>query len=1084
MKAKALIFVVALSSFAVTESGQQTPDISGRWKSNIGKVYEVEQTRNIFTWRVVGGSQTANGTINGLEVSASWVEGQTRGAATGVIVLDPQRRPVRVEWSNRVVFTRGGEPPPRSEERPPADSRPPAEQRPAEDRSGRERPPREGPIDVGGVWHGNNGLIYEFAQRGVSFDFRASDGSKGSGKLTGEMGIQASFPDRRAAKGRVFMGEEPGRAAAIEFDGGPILTRQPQPDRERPGREGERPPRPEDRDRPPAFDLSGRWFGSDRSEVEAGQEGPEFLWRDVRTGKAFHGRVEGERLWMAEEGRERRPVEGQVLEADGPWVTRIRWTDGREFTRGPGPSPETKAVQVEKIPQTSTEIAVVQAHLLKAKVYNTWVKMGGPLGGLGYDVRFAANTPAGNKTLYVTDNYSGVNKSDDGGATWSASNSGIAARSGTSADAVPVFSLTVDPNDPKIVWCGLKDVSGAYRSTDGGKTWVEVSPERAGNFVFRGFTIMQGNSNVVFAAGEVPMNVQGKVFDKTRGRVYKTEDGGSSWQVIWQGENLARYVIVHPQKTDIIYISTGIFDREANNSDCTKAVLDTNDLAGSYAFRGGVGIMKTEDGGLTWRVLGRGQGLTDLYVGTLVMHPTNPNILLAGCGNNSASFTMDNGKRVGLGGAFLSTNGGEEWTNTLKGETITAVDFAWSNPKIAYAGSQHRFYRSQDGGKTWTCVNGTTSTPWGPPGVVSGFPIDILVDPVNPNVLFVNNYGGGNVKSTDGGRNWTVASKGYTGALMFDVDIVPQNPETVYAGARSGAFRSLDGGKNWEGLSYKPAAFTECYSVAIHPADPRIILACREQLGTLYRSQDGGNSWAVVHQLTVTPGDPKKEFGFKRIVFAPKNAANPGQQVVYAGSCRPNNTLGVQGSSGLGIFRSTDGGLTWVEANNSVTKTLSIHNLAVHPSDPKTVYAATYTGGLCKTTDGGSNWVRLNGLKASDVRSVAIRPDKPDHIYAGLQGGGVNFSSNGGASWTAMASGMESNDDIYALVIDPARPEVVWAGSNKTGVYRYDTIEQQWAHFNKGLRTRAVTDLAISSSGKVLYATTWGEGVFRLDLKP
>jgi photosystem II stability/assembly factor-like uncharacterized protein len=1050
------------------ESGQQNADINGRWKSNIGKIYEIEQTRNIFTWRVAGGSQTANGTINGLEVSAAWVEGRTRGSATGIIVLDPQRRPVRIEWSNGVVFTRGGEPPPRGEERPPADSRPQEEKRPAEDRSGRESPPREGPIDIEGVWHGSNGLIYEFAQRGASFDFRASDGSKGSGTLTGEMGIQASFPDRRAAKGRVFMGEEPGRTAAIEFEGGPILTRQPQPDR----------------DRPPAFDISGRWFGSDRSEVEAGQEGTEFLWRDVRTGKTFHGRVEGERLWMAEEGRDRRPVEGQVLKADGLWATRIRWTDGREFARGPETSPETKAAQVEKIPQTSAEIAVVQAHLLKAKVYNTWVKMGGPLGGLGYDVRFSANTPAGNKTLYVTDNYSGVNKSEDGGATWSASNAGIAARSGPSADAVPVFSLTVDPNDPKIVWCGLKDVSGAYKSTDGGKTWAEVSPERAGNFVYRGFTIMPGNSDVVFAAGEVPMSVQGKAFDKTRGRVYKTEDGGSSWQVVWQGENLARYVIVHPQNPDIIYISTGIFDREANNSDCKNTILDTNDLAGSYASRGGLGIMKTEDGGRTWRVLGRRHGLTDLYVGALVMHPKNPNILLAGCGNNSASFTMDNGKRVGLGGVFLTVNGGEEWMNTLKGETITAVDFALSDPRIAYAGSQHRFYRSQDGGKTWSCVNGGVGTPWGPPGVVSGFPIDILVDPVNPNVLFVNNYGGGNVKSADGGRSWTVASKGYTGALMFDVDIVPQNPETVYAGARSGAFRSLDGGRNWEGLSHPPAAFMECYGVAVHPADPRIVLASQELLGTLYRSQDGGRSWTVVHKLPVTPGDPKKEFGFKRIVFAPKSAANPGQQVVYAGSCRANAGLGTQGSSGHGIFKSTDGGLTWTDANDSLTGGLSVHNLAVHPADPKIVYAATYTGGLCKTTNGGSSWVRLSGLKANDVRSVAIRPDKPDHIYAGVKGGGVYFSSNGGASWTAMASGMEPNDDIYALVIDPARPGVVWAGSNRTGVYRYDTIEQQWTHFNTGLRTRAVTDLAISSSGKVLYATTWGEGVFRLDLKP
>jgi photosystem II stability/assembly factor-like uncharacterized protein len=695
-------------------------------------------------------------------------------------------------------------------------------------------------------------------------------------------------------------------------------------------------------------------------------------------------------------------------------------------------------------------------------------------------VRFSAHTAAGSKTLYVTDNYSGVNISRDGGATWSASNNGITARTGTSGDAIPVFSLTVDPNNPDNVWAGLKDVSGAYRSTDGGINWTDVSPERAGNFVYRGFTIMPGDSNVVFAAGEVPMNDQGKAFDKTRGRVYRTEDGGQSWKIIWQGENLARYVIVHPKNPNIIYISTGIFDREANNSDCTNSILTTNNLAGSYSYRGGLGVLKSEDGGQTWRELGRDQGLTDLYVGSLVMHPTNPNILLAGAGNNSASFYTENGNRIGLGGVFLTTNGGEEWMKTLEGETITAVDFAWSDPKIAYAGSQHRFYRSKDGGKTWTLVNGSYGQPWGPPGVVSGFPIDILVDPKKPNVLFVNNYGGGNVKSADGGQTWSLASKGYTGALMLDVDIDPENPDTVYTGARSGAFRSLDGGLNWEGLSYPPAAFTECYSVALHPADSQIVLACREQLGTLYRSQDGGKTWTIVHQLTVTPGEPLKEYGFKRIVYAPSNS-----QVIYAGSARPTITLEmIEKTGGLGVFKSTDGGLTWAEANNSLTQSLSINNLAIHPTDPKIVYAATVTGGLCKTTDGGSNWVRLNGIKADDVRSVAIRPDKPDHVYAGINSGGVYFSANGGTSWAAVASGMESNDSIYALVFDPAQPDVIWAGSNRTGVYRHDPIEQRWLRFNTGLRTRAVTDLAISASGKVLYATTWGEGVFRLELKP
>jgi hypothetical protein len=77
---------------------------------------------------------------------------------------------------------------------------------------------------------------------------------------------------------------------------------------------------------------------------------------------------------------------------------------------------------------------------------------------------------------------------------------------------------------------------------------------------------------------------------------------------------------------------------------------------------------------------------------------------------------------------------------------------------------------------------------------------------------------------------------------------------------------------------------------------------------------------------------------------------------------------------------------------------------------------------------------------------------------------------------------MEPNDPIWSIVVDPTNPDVVYAGSFYSGVYRWDPVQQLWSHMNDGLRTRAVTDLAIGSTGRVLYASTWGEGVFRLGL--
>ena len=126
-----------------------------------------------------------------------------------------------------------------------------------------------------------------------------------------------------------------------------------------------------------------------------------------------------------------------------------------------------------------------------------------------------------------------------------------------------------------------------------------------------------------------------------------------------------------------VFVSTGIFDREAANSD-----PGTNTA-------GGVGILKSTDGGQTWAQVNN--GLQNLYVGLTSASPENPRVLLAAAGMGS----MPPG-----GGIYLSTDGGENWKH-VGGEHITSVEFAVANPEIAYAAGAGDFYRSEDGGKTW-----------------------------------------------------------------------------------------------------------------------------------------------------------------------------------------------------------------------------------------------------------------------------------------------------------------------------------------------------------------------------------------------
>jgi photosystem II stability/assembly factor-like uncharacterized protein len=678
-----------------------------------------------------------------------------------------------------------------------------------------------------------------------------------------------------------------------------------------------------------------------------------------------------------------------------------------------------------------------------------WVRMGGPLGGLGYDIRMRPGNP---DVLYVTDAWSGVHKSTDGGVTWGPTNEGITTRTGESGDAIPVFCLTLDPNDADTIWIGTQNTRGIFRSIDAGETWERRDGGVVENqgITFRGFAVDPGDSQIVYAAAELSSWAwagearPGKEFDQTKGVVYKTTDSGGHWSAVWRGDNLARYIWIDPTDSDVVYVSTGIFDREAANAR-------------------GAGILKSMDAGQTWTSMNAGLG--NLYVGTLFMQPGASGVLLAGTGNNQ--YSSGNG-------IYLTRDGGQSWRCVLAGDNIEAVEYSLSQPSIAYAGSADRICRSDDGGATWRTVSGGVDG-WGASGVRAGFPIDLQIDPRDPDRLFANCYGGGNFLSVDGGRTWVVASTGYTGAQVRDIAVGRTDVTSVVAAARSGLFASGQTGAEWAGLNYPPHASMEWYVVALDPTDDEHLLAANNWEGTILESRDGGRTWSD------RQASPARRSSWRAIAFA---SCDP--RIVYAGTSAyfSAGTFDDE-TAASGVYASQDGGSTWRVASGAVSRDANVTALAVDPRDAQTVYAATGNHGMLKTTDGGRNWVAINsGLSQTPVAlSVTLDPRAPDVIYIGLSNAGLYCSTDGGESWRPSSAGMSQEASVSDIVADPVEAGVLYAADRRSGAFRSSDGGQTWVPLKENLRMRAVNALALSSDGSVLYAATEGDGVYRLDLR-
>ena len=299
------------------------------------------------------------------------------------------------------------------------------------------------------------------------------------------------------------------------------------------------------------------------------------------------------------------------------------------------------------------------------------------------------------------------------------------------------------------------------------------------------------------------------------------------------------------------------------------------------------------------------------------------------------------------------------------------------------------------------------------------------------NTFYMGSTGGGVWKTTDAGNNWKNISDGYFGGTIGAIAIAPSNESIVYVGegentmrgnvseGLEGMWKSTDDGKTWKNIGLKEGR--HIVRLIVHPKNPDIVWAAvmghlfgpNENRG-VYKTIDGGATWKKVLYVNA-------QTGASDLIIDPSNPDN-----LYAGTwelIRTPYSL-ESGGAGSGMYKSTDGGNTWVSIKNNkgLPKGVwGIVGVAVAKSNTDKLYALieNANGGLYVSNDAGATWELASSdnnirQRAWYYTKVFVDPFDENKVYCP----NVNFmvSSDGGKNFTSLRT---PHGDHHDLWIDP-----------------------------------------------------------------
>jgi len=380
----------------------------------------------------------------------------------------------------------------------------------------------------------------------------------------------------------------------------------------------------------------------------------------------------------------------------------------------------------------------------------------------------------------------------------------------------------------------------------------------------------------------------------------------------------------------------------------------------------------------------------------------------------------------------------------LWGADVRALLIDPRDPDTLYLGtSQGEVYLSKNGGKFW--INPRDGVPF-PGYVVDNLAID------KKGRLWAACWGlwGGGViaVSEDGGKSWSRRDEGLENFSVRAIALDPANADTLVVGGLTGVYRSADSGQHWEKISDQ----INVESLAIDPrSTDRIYVGTWRQA---WRTDDRGKSWTHVNNGMVLDTD------------------------VFSINIDPRNPDNVWLSTCGWVYNSIDRGDTWTRFKDGFNNR-RIHAVAIDPVDSRTVYAGSVAG-LYRTEDLGKTWSLVTAEEGFVINAIGLHKGRPERIVLATEGDGVYISTDRGKTFERSSHGLH-NVRVATVVADPEVRGKVYAavlfGGAASGVYVSANSGKTWDRLNR-TKLPEILSLVVRAEGQPRFLAGTEQGVF------